>query len=64
MNIAENITKLREANGISKSELARRLEVAPSMVTQMEKGTKTVSLQAAAAMTKIFNCKIDDLIGE
>lgn len=62
MSISENIKARRINAELSQSELARKVGVSHSMIAQIERGTKTVSLGLAAELTKVFNCKLEDLV--
>ena len=44
MSIGANIKRLRTARGMTQKEMAERIQVDPSMVCQIERGTKTPSL--------------------
>lgn len=48
--IGDLIRSLREARGLSQSELARRLEIAPAQISQIEAGYYTPSLQVLESM--------------
>lgn len=50
--------------GISKSELARRLEITPSQITRILNGdTKTISSDILIKLTKLFGVSADYLLG-
>ena len=61
---SEIIAELCEEASISKSELARRLEVTPSQITHILKGdTKTISSDILIKLTKLFGVSADYLLG-
>lgn len=62
MNISENIKSKRKDMGMSQSELAAAIGVSTSMVCQIERGTKAVSLQLGAEIAEVLECDIADLI--
>ena len=45
MSVGENIKKRREAKGLSQAELAGAIGVGLSYLSQIERGTKTASIQ-------------------
>ena len=62
--IGENIKKIRLAKGLNQKELAKRVHVVPSMICQIERGSRTVSLVLAEEMAQVLGCDIKDFIGE
>ena len=62
MSISENIKTRRIGAGLSQTELANRVGVNRSMIAQIERGTKGVSLALAAEFANIFRCNVDDLV--
>lgn len=64
MSIGENIKKQRIENGITQFELAMKLGITQSMLCQIERGTKAVSLPLGRDIAECLGCSIDNLIGE
>ena len=61
---SEIIAELCVEAGISKSELARRLEITPSQITRILNGdTKTISSDILIKLTKLFGISADYLLG-
>ena len=61
---SEIIAELCVEAGISKSELARRLEITPSQITRILNGdTKTISSDILIKLTKLFGVSGDYLLG-
>ena len=61
---SEIIAELCVEAGISKSELARRLEITPSQITRILNGdTKTISSDILIKLTKLFGVSGDYLMG-
>lgn len=61
---SEIIAELCVEAGISKSELARRLEITPSQITRILNGdTKTISSYILIKLTKLFGVSADYLLG-
>lgn len=61
--ISEKIKQLRETNGLSQAELARRLDVTRSSVNAWESGLSTPTVQYVAAMSRLFHVSADYLLG-
>lgn len=60
MSISERITAAREAAGLSKSELARRLGRSPSAVTQWESGeTKALRAESLIGIARETNVRAE-----
>lgn len=62
MNIGENVKRIREEHGITQAELAKAVCVAQSMITQIERGTKALSMQLAVQMAQYFDVPITEFI--
>ena len=61
---SEIIAELCVEAGISKSELARRLEITPSQITRiLNRDTKTISSDILIKLTKLFGVSADYLLG-
>lgn len=61
---SEIIAELCVEAGISKSELARRLEITPSQITRILNGdTKAISSDILIKLTKLFGVSADYLLG-
>lgn len=61
---SEIIAELCVEACISKSELARRLEITPSQITRILNGdTKTISSDILIKLTKLFGVSADYLLG-
>ena len=62
MGIGDNLKRIREANGITQCELAEKVGITQSMLCQLERGTKTLSLPLAKEIAGILKCSIEELI--
>ena len=58
------IRATREARGLSLRELARRIEVSPSFVSQIELGKVNPSVATLYALVGVLGTTLDDLIGD
>lgn len=63
MNIGENVKRLREAKNLTKTALAAEVGVTYSMICQIERGTKTLSLPLALNIADVLGCTIAELAG-
>lgn len=62
-NISRNITKYREMAGLSQKELASKLEVTPSRVSNWEQGANCPTIDILFKVCKILNVSINDVYG-
>lgn len=60
--IGENIRKQRRKIGMTSTDLARSVQVSQPMISQIERGTKTVSLPLAAEIARVLGCEIQELL--
>lgn len=64
MNIGRNIKLMRIKAGLQQVELAEKLGISQSMISQIERGTKACSMQLGAEIAGVLGCKIGDLLQE
>ena len=57
-----DIKKIREKRGISQKELATKLNVSPSTVSQWENGLRNPSLVNVKRMSNILHCTTDEIL--
>ena len=62
--IGENIRKRRREKGIEQKELARLVNVVPSMICQIERGSRGVNLALAGEIARVLDCGIQDFLQE
>lgn len=62
MNIGENTKKIRIEAGLTQEELAQKVGVGRSMLAQIERGTKTLSLPLAVDLADALECSVYDFI--
>lgn len=60
--LANRITQLRHAMGLSQQQLAQKLSISPSALGMYEQSRRTPSLDLLISMSKIFNVSLDCLI--
>ena len=62
-NLANNIKKLREAEGLSQEKLARLADVANNTLIKMESGeNENPTLDTLKKVAKALDVSVDDLI--
>lgn len=64
MSIGENIRKLRIAKNITQAELAEQTGITQSMLCQIERGTKTVTMPLGKQISEVLKCSVEDLYNE
>lgn len=62
MNIGKNIKIMRIKAGLQQVELAEKLGVSQSMICQIERGTKSCTMQLGAEIAEVLGCTIGDLM--
>lgn len=62
--VGKNIKKRREALGMTQKELAEKVQVVPSMITQIERGGKVPTILLADNIAKVLGCTANDLLKE
>ena len=63
MTTGEIIKQRREALGIEQKAMAEELGITPSMLCQIERGTKMVTMPLAKRIAYMLECTIDELAG-
>lgn len=56
-----NIRKLREEYSLTQDELAEKLKVSRQTIISLEKSKYNPSILLAFKISKVFNCKIEDV---
>lgn len=62
MSVGENIAKLRNQNNLSQRQLAEKVGVHPSMIAQIERGSKMPTVVLAGVIADTFGVKVDALL--
>lgn len=62
MNIGERIKNLRLERNMTAIELAQRVGVARSMISQIERGSRTLSVPLAIEISKVLEVPLFELI--
>lgn len=58
----EKVKEFRERHSLTQEDLARRLKIDRSSVAKWESGENIPRLKYLVAMSKIFRCRIEDLV--
>src|SRR4051794_2772514 len=64
VHLGASIRAAREQRGLSLRELARRVNVSPSFVSQIELGKANPSVGTLYTVVSVLGTTLDDLIGE
>lgn len=62
--IGRRLRELRNEAGFTQNEAAKELGISQSMVMQIERGTKQLSLLNADRLAKMYRCTKDDMLGK
>lgn len=61
--IAQRVTALRKARGITQVELAARLEVSQALVSKLERSEVLIHAELLAQLAGIFKVSSDEMLG-
>lgn len=64
MNFGENLKKIREEQGLSQHQLAKKLEVAQSTIGMWESAKRTPKLSEISRMARVLNITVNRLLGQ
>lgn len=64
MSVGANIRKQRESVSMTLEELGRRVNVTQSMLSQIERGSKGVTVALALEIAEALGCELMDFIRE
>lgn len=64
MSVGKNIKARRLALGMTQENLAQAVGLGRSMVAQIERGSKSASIQLGAEIAKVLQCDLNDLVSE
>lgn len=64
MNVGDNIRRIREEKGLTEAHIARQTRVTPQMICQIERGTRSPSLQLGLEIARVLGCSVEDLLAE
>jgi len=55
------LKNLRLSRGLTQEDLASKVQVSQSMIAQMERGSKSISIPLGKEISKVLNCSLEDL---
>lgn len=61
MALGERLREKRLQKGLSQEDLAISVGVTKSMIGQVERGTKSLSVQLCKEIANVLNCTLEDL---
>ena len=60
--MGERLRAVRRERGLSLRDLAKRLDVSPSLISQVETGRASPSVSTLYAMAQVLSVSVDDLL--
>lgn len=64
MSIGENLSRIRQMRKLTQRELAQVVGVNQSMIAQVERGTKSLSLELAKQVSEVLKCDVNDFYSD
>ena len=61
---SDRLKQLRTESGLSQKELAKLMQVSPSIISSYETGERTPSLENLLSLSDVFKCTTDYLLGK
>jgi len=61
--LPERLRSLRIQNHLSQKEVARTLRISPAIISSYESGERTPSLEKLLALSNLYKCSTDYLLG-
>ena len=62
--LPEKLIQLRETRRMTQKEVADRLHISPSLMSGYEVGTRTPSVENLIALSDLYRCSVDYLLGK
>lgn len=62
--LPDRLKQLRSQHGFTQRQLANRIGVSPSIISGYETGERTPSTEALLALSDVYNCSTDYLLGK
>lgn len=64
MGFGNNLKKIRQDNGLTQEELAKKINTSRSNIANYENNKNMPSVDILEKLSKVFNCSIDYLLGK
>lgn len=61
LNVGSNLKTIREEHGFTQEQLAEAVGVRQSMIAQIERGTKALTIVLGAEIAGVLHCRLDDI---
>ena len=62
--VIQNLKIMREKKGLRVKEVSNKLKISRITLWQWENGKRTPSVENLAELAKLYDCTIDDLVGD
>jgi len=62
--LPQRLKEIRIKNNLSQKVVAKRLDLSPSIISSYETGERTPSLETFLALSKLYKCTTDYLLGK
>lgn len=62
MSIGANLKRLRTDKGMSQTELAGAVNVTQSMIAQVERGTKALTMELGKEISEVLGVSVNELL--
>ena len=63
-NLSVRLKELRMSQNLSQADVAKKLEISPSIVSGYETGERTPSTENLLALSYLYKCSTDYLLGK
>ncbi len=62
MSVGTNVRKMRLERNMTQEKLGKEVSVSTQMISQVERGTKSLTMELAKELADFFGCKTDDFL--
>ena len=62
MSVGENLKRLRQEKGLSQAALAELVGVSQPMIAQIERGTKSLTMELGKEIATVLDSSIEQLV--
>ena len=62
MSVGTNVRKMRLERNMTQEKLGKEVSVSTQMISQVERGTKSLTMELAKELADFFDCKPDDFL--
>lgn len=61
--LSTRLKEQRQKQNLSQKQVAERIQVSPSVISNYESGERTPSLESLIALARLYHCSTDYLLG-